>query len=149
MYRIPIEYRSVTNVLHGYPKQHGYDIGWIANELWNRFGIKLGKSTLERYLNPNDDLKFPADLITPFCLICDGDFSVVSYIREYPDPEKLPVDTLSIGRLTKEAGEAVVALAESIKDGEISHHEKQTCIKELMDTKELASQLLATLIDNK
>ncbi len=144
MSQIPTESRATTRALHAYPKKHGLDIEWIANELWNRFKIKVGHSTLGRYLNPDDDLKFPADLIMPFCRICNDDFSVVSFIQKYS--VKGEINCSSVARLTKEAGEAVVELAGSIEGGKISHDERQRCIKELMDVKELVNQLLATLI---
>lgn len=144
MSKIPMKYRTVTQALHGYPKKHGYDIEWIANEMWNRFGIKLGHSTLERYLNPNDDLKFPADLIEPFCLICDNDFSVLDFIKKAP--EKIDITCRSVAGLMKEAGEAVAELSETVKDGRIEPGERQRCIKELLELKELAAGLLARLI---
>ena len=109
-----------------------------------RFGIKLGHSTLERYLNPNDDLKFPADLIEPFCLICDNDFSVLSFIKKVPTDIELSCTT--VARFMKESSEAVAELSDTVRDGVVKEDERQRCIKELVDVIDNAKELLSKFI---
>ena len=145
MPEIPIRHRTVTKALHGYPKKHGLDIEWISNELWNQFNIKVAHSTVQRYLNPDDDLKLPADLMVPICVICNNDFSVCSLVKR--GFEKIEINTSTIALLMKEASEAITELATTIEDGKITHEERQRCIKELLDLKQLVGKLLATLIE--
>ena len=141
---IPRGHRVVTKHLHGLPKKHSLDIEWIGNELWNQFDIEVGTSTLQRYLSPNDDLKLPADLVIPICRICNDDFSVCNYINKY---RKIELNISTVARLTKEAGEAISELASALEDGKITREERNRCITELMDLKELVSQLLGELIN--
>ena len=137
--------RKVTKHLHGLPKKHGVSLEWIAQELWNQFGIKIGDSTLQRMLNPNDfDCKLQADLVPYLCMVCNNDFSVCTFIKK--NPQKIEISIKTIAKLTKEAGEAMAALAESIEDGVITRDERQRCISELMDLKDIVSKLLASLI---
>ncbi len=145
MCKIPTSLRHVTKVLHGYPKKHEITLEWITIELWNRFGIKLAESTLERYFLPNDDLKLPADLVGPICEICNNDYSVLDIIKT--NSEKIEINCKSIVKLTKEATEAICTLSGSIEDGKLNHNEKQDCIKELLDLKQFVSKLLAQLVE--
>lgn len=142
---IPTDMRTVTKVMHGYPKKHSLDIDWISNELWNKFRIKVAHSTLQRYLEPNDDLKLPADLVAPLCMICNHDFSVCDFIKK--DTEKIKIKNKSVGILTKKAGKAITELAEAIEDDYINEDERTACIKKLTDLKGLVSKFLATLIE--
>ena len=144
MSHIPKDQRRLTGALHGYPKKHGLTIEWIANELWNRFNIKLAHSTLERYLNPNDDPKLPADLIGPICRICNNDFSALEFITI--SPEKKDVSIRLVASLIKKIGEASTEMSKSLEDGNIDNDERPRCITELLEAKDVINDLLARLI---
>jgi hypothetical protein len=145
MCKIPKEHMKLTKAMHMWPKKHEYSIDYIHIELWNQFEIEMSFSALQRFLNPNDPSKLPADLVGPICTICDNDFSFIDLIKIHP--EKIEINCSTVAKLTKEAGEAITELAKAIEDGHISHDEKQSCIKELLDLKQLVSRLLARLVE--
>lgn len=144
MCKIPKEKRQLTKALHAYPKKHEITIEWIANELWNRFEIKLAHSTLERYLNPDDESKLPADLVGPVCQVCNNDFSALEFITTKPSDNEVRNSTTA--RLLKEVGEAAAKLSKSLEDGRVDRNERPECIKEMMDVKEVVNDILSRLI---
>ena len=144
MCQIPKGQRRLTNAIHAYPKKHGLKIEWIANELWNRFEIDLAHSTLERYLNPNDTPKLPADLIGPICQICNNDFSILDFITVETVPKPIKVGTVAM--LMKEVGEAAATLSKALDDDHISHDERPDCIKEVLEAKKVLNEILSRLI---
>ncbi len=144
MCKIPKNKRLLTNALHAYPKKHGLKIEWIANELWNRFDIDLAHSTLERYLNPNDTPKLPADLVSPICQICNNDFSALDLITV--ETASKPLKNSTVARLMKEVGETAATLSKALEDGVIDHSERADCIKEAIEAKDVLNDILSRLI---
>ena len=153
---IPHHLRSVTKIIHGYPKAHGFSIEWISMELWNQFEIRVPESTLKRYLNPNDDLPLPADLIVPICVVCENDYAVLDLIEasvgRSAAPDECPaygIDMTAVARLAKKAGEAIAVLAESTGDGVISPDEREDCKEALQIMVAKSNRLLAKLSKTK
>lgn len=145
MCQIPKDRRQLTKALHGYPKKHGLTIEWVANELWNQFDIDIAHSTLERYLNPNDDPKLPADLVGPICRICNNDFSALDHITTKPKVGEVENEHVAIAM--KEVGEATAKLSQSLmNDGRIDHIERPECTKEVMEAIDALKDILAMLI---
>ena len=154
---------QISTALHGYPKKHGLSLDWISSELWIRnlywtvdrdTGKKkpLATSTLGRYLNTDDPLPFPLDLFVPFMVICNNDFSALETIESGLGRTSIDLNTKdieinisTIATLTKEAGEVITVLAESIEDGKIDEDERRACTKELLELQRITTNLLYKL----
>jgi len=144
MCKIPKDKMQLTKALHAYPKKHGLAIEWIANELWNRFEIDVAHSALERYLNPNDTPKLPADLVSPICQICNNDFSALDFITV--EQASKPIKNSTVARLMKEVGETAATLSKALEDGVIDYSERADCIKEAIEAKDVLNDILSRLI---
>lgn len=138
---------NITKILHRYPKKHGLDIEWISNELWNRFGIKIAHSTLQRQLNPNDDMKLWAEIVGPLCIICNNDFSVCEHIKK--DMKGIEIKNSSIALLIKKVGSTISEITTAMEDGVIDEDERKSCTKEIVECKALFSKFLATLTNRE
>ena len=137
---------EILTLLHEMPKKHGLSIEWLADHMG------VNPSTLQRWLNPHDTLPFPLKKLIPFMKACNNDYSALDVLesrlgRTAVDLHigNIKVNLQTIASLTKEAGEAITALAESIADGEIDEDERRVCIKELLDLQRIVTALLTKL----
>lgn len=138
MCKIPTP-RSIEAELHKYPKRHGLSIDWIAIELWNEYGIKVADKTLARYLNPNDELSFPLEIMIPFCLLCNQDCTAIDHLNEsagrvaveIPQRDE-DVDLKSLAKLAETSGAAMSSMAESLADGIIDNQERKDLTKSMV-----------------
>jgi len=137
---------QITTELHEYPKRHGLSIEWIADHI----GVNV--STLQRYLNPHDDLPFPLKVMIPFMRACNNDYTALDLLESRLGRTSIDISNKiieinykSIAKLAKEAGEAIAALGGSIADGKIDNNEKKICSKELLDLQKTTNALLMQL----
>jgi len=143
---------EITNLLHSYPKRHGFSLEWISSELWNQIGYKVPTSTLQAYLSPNNPTPFPAYLIVPFCTVCNRDFSALDLIEaeagriamDYSGDEAT-INLENISKLVKEAGEAISILGKSALSKRSLEENRQKCIKKILDLQNISTAFLKQL----
>lgn len=137
---------GVAEIIYKYPKKHKLSIAEIGDNM----GVK--ESTLERQLNPNDSYGFPITQLIPLIRACKNDYTILDHIerrvgriaiRMKDTTGNEPLTMKCLGRLAKEAGEAISAVAGAFIDGTITDEKAEKCSEELC---ELAQQCYAMII---
>lgn len=131
---------EITTILHGMPKKHGLSIEWIADH------IGVNASTLQRWLNPNDPLPFPAKKMIVFMKACNKDYSALDHIEsrvsrvaiDMAGSSKSVTIKKTASRIAEQQGKALSILIEALEDNKLDSEEKKALRKEYFS--------LATLI---
>jgi hypothetical protein len=139
---------TATGILNGYPKKHGRSIESLAEEI----GYENWK-TLQRHINPSDHARpFPLSKLIPLIRACNNDFTVLDHIENSlgrvaiqikGGNEEISMET--VGKLAKEAGEAIAAIAGTLDGSATTQAKKQACVKELLDLVQVCHGLLFKL----
>lgn len=137
---------TIAKVLSEYREREGFDPRRTAD------CIDVEYSSLMRILNPHDKYDLGIRKLIPF-LEATRDLTLLDHIEAHFGRVAVSVraergckmDFTGVCRFMKEAGEAMSAVGDAVKDGRVSAAEAARCRKELTELLQVCSAMMAEL----